>query len=78
MLRQVGLAVGVAVFVAVLGIPHGAGEYLSAFQRAWIVIALVSAAGALAAPLLLRRSNPEQGKREAPFGDSPLAARRGL
>jgi EmrB/QacA subfamily drug resistance transporter len=54
MLRQVGLAVGVAVFVAVLGIPHGGDRLLSAFQHGWIVIALVSAAGAVAAPLLLR------------------------
>lgn len=54
MLRQVGLAVGVAAFVAVLGIPHGGSELLSAFRRGWIVIAFVAAAGAIAAPLLLR------------------------
>jgi EmrB/QacA subfamily drug resistance transporter len=54
MLRQVGLAVGVAVLVAVIGIPHGGAQVLSAFQHGWIVIALVSAAGALAGPVLLR------------------------
>jgi MFS family permease len=57
MLRQVGLAIGVAVLVAVLGTPHGPAEALTAFRDGWIVIASVSLASA-AAGLLLRRPRP--------------------
>ncbi|WP_067685991.1 MFS transporter [Nocardia jejuensis] len=39
MARQLGLAVGVAVFVAVLGAPVGPDATLEAFQRGWYVIA---------------------------------------
>jgi EmrB/QacA subfamily drug resistance transporter len=66
MLRQVGLAVGVAVFVAVIGVPHGGAQLLSAFRHGWIVIALVSAAGAVAGPLLLR--SPRRSATAAPVG----------
>ncbi len=54
MIRQVGLAIGVAVFIAVLGTPVSAVARLAAFQRAWIVLAAISLAAA-AAGLLLRR-----------------------
>jgi EmrB/QacA subfamily drug resistance transporter len=54
MLRQVGLAVGVAVLVAVLGTPHGPGAALSAFRHGWEVIAGASLATALAGVALLR------------------------
>jgi EmrB/QacA subfamily drug resistance transporter len=54
MLRQVGLAVGVAVLVAVLGTPHAPGATLSAFQHGWEVIAGASLATALAGAALLR------------------------
>ncbi len=70
MLRQVGLAVGVAVFVAVLGTPDGGAQTLSAFQHGWIVIALVSAAGAVAAPLLLHA--PQTRAAPAPGGAAVL------
>ncbi|WP_249012351.1 DHA2 family efflux MFS transporter permease subunit [Conexibacter sp. DBS9H8] len=39
MLRQVGLAVGVALFVAVLGTPAGRSAQAAGFERAWLVIA---------------------------------------
>ena len=55
MLRQLGLAVGVAVLVAVIGTPHTAARELSAFQDAWVVIAATSLLAAAAGVLLLRR-----------------------
>jgi EmrB/QacA subfamily drug resistance transporter len=66
MLRQVGLAVGVAVFVAVLGSPHTPAASLAAFQRGWIVIACVSAGAALTGAALLGAGRPRA-----------VAARRG-
>jgi EmrB/QacA subfamily drug resistance transporter len=58
MLRQVGLAVGVAVLVAVLGTPHGGSSELSAFRHGWIVIGAASLASAVAGVALLRRRPP--------------------
>jgi MFS family permease len=58
MLRQVGLAVGVAVLVAVLGTPRGGRAELRAFQHGWIVIAAASLASAAAGAVLLRRRVP--------------------
>jgi hypothetical protein len=52
-LRQVGLAIGVAVFIAVLGSPGSPAATLSAYQRAWVVTAAMSLAGALVALRLL-------------------------
>jgi EmrB/QacA subfamily drug resistance transporter len=54
MLRQVGLAVGVAVLVAVIGTPHTGAEQLSAFQHGWIVIASTALLAAIAGGVLLR------------------------
>ena len=42
MFRQIGLAVGVAVLIAVLGSPHTPAQALSAFQAGWTVTAAVS------------------------------------
>jgi EmrB/QacA subfamily drug resistance transporter len=60
MLRQVGLAIGVAVLIAVLGTPADAHAVLDAFDRAWLVAAAFAAAGALAALAILgiRRPSP--------------------
>jgi hypothetical protein len=52
MLRQVGLALGVAVLVAVVGNPSRV-DPLAAFQRGWLVIAGFSLVAA-AASLILR------------------------
>lgn len=70
MLRQVGLALGVAVFVAILGDPAGAGAARDAFQTGWIVLAAVSAAGAVAAAVLLR---PRPAPVPAPAGATVAA-----
>ena len=53
MFRQIGLAIGVALLIALLGSPHSALATLQAYQRASIVIAAISLlAGLLALPLL--------------------------
>ena len=57
MIRQVGMAIGVAVLVAVLGNPDTSVGRLAAFQRGWWAIAAIALAGAAAAPLLHRRMN---------------------
>jgi hypothetical protein len=54
MLRQVGLAIGVAVLVAVIGTPHTGAEQLSAFQHGWIVIASAALLAAISGAVLLR------------------------
>lgn len=59
MFRQIGLAVGVAVLIAVLGSPHSPAAVLSAYQRAWIVTAAVALAGGLVGlALLVARRSP--------------------
>jgi EmrB/QacA subfamily drug resistance transporter len=54
MFRQIGLAVGVAVLIALLGSPHSASATLDVYRRAWIVVAVISAVGGLAGWALLR------------------------
>jgi EmrB/QacA subfamily drug resistance transporter len=54
MARQVGIVLGVAVLVTVLGHPAGAGA-LAAFQRATVVIATMAVIAGLASSLLIRR-----------------------
>jgi EmrB/QacA subfamily drug resistance transporter len=53
MLRQVGLAIGVAVFIAVLGSPGSPAATLAAYQRAWVVTAAISLAGGVVGLWLL-------------------------
>src|SRR6188472_4245020 len=77
MLRQVGLAIGVAVLIAVLGTPGDAHAVLDAFDRAWLVAAAFAAAGALASLAILgiRRPAPHA----APTGATvPTAGRVAL
>ena len=54
MARQVGVVLGVAVLVTVLGHPAGAAA-LAAFQRATVVIAAMAVSAGLASLLLIRR-----------------------
>ena len=53
MFRQIGLAIGVAVFIAVLGSPHSPAAALTAYQRAWTVTAGIAFAGGLVGLALL-------------------------
>lgn len=56
MVRQIGIALGVALLVAVLGTSAGHVPPLSAFQRAWWLIAVLAFTGIVPALGLLRRS----------------------
>jgi EmrB/QacA subfamily drug resistance transporter len=70
MIRQVGMAVGVAILVAVLGSPDTSVARLAAFQHGWWVIAATALAGAAGAVLLHRpaqvtprpNTSPESGQ----------------
>jgi EmrB/QacA subfamily drug resistance transporter len=55
MIRQIGLVVGVAVLVVVLGAPGNAAGRLAAFHRGWWVTVAIALAGAIPALVLLRR-----------------------
>ncbi len=68
MMRQVGLAIGVAVLVAVLGTPTSPGAELSSFQHGWTVIAAVALCAAVAGAVLLsaRRSRATELATAAP------------
>jgi MFS family permease len=57
MIRQIGLAVGVAVLVVVLGTPGTPAAALAAFHRGWEVAAAIALAG-LVPTLLFLRSRP--------------------
>ena len=54
MARQLGLIIGVALFVAVLGAPASPAGTLDGFDRGWVLIAVLALAGGVAALLLYR------------------------
>jgi MFS family permease len=58
MLRQVGLAIGVAILIAVLGTHSGAHAVLDAFEQSWLVIGALAAAAALASLAILGVRRP--------------------
>ena len=62
MLRQVGLAVGVAVLVAVIGTPLTGAQQLTAFQDGWIVIASTALLAAISGGVLLRPLRPQRDR----------------
>jgi hypothetical protein len=55
MIRQIGLAIGVAVLVAVIATPGSPVARLAAFQRGWWVTAAFALAGVGPALFFLRR-----------------------
>jgi EmrB/QacA subfamily drug resistance transporter len=67
-LRQIGLAIGVALLIAVLGSPSSPTEVLTAYQSAWTVIAAVALAGGVLGAVLL------SARRRSPAPSSRLAA----
>jgi MFS family permease len=56
MIRQVAMAVGVAVLVAILGEHHAVEEWVKPFRVAWWIMAAVTLIGLV--PLLLIRPRP--------------------
>jgi hypothetical protein len=55
MLRQLGMAIGVAALIALLGAPQSPVAVRDAYSRATLAIAVVALAAGLAGALLLRR-----------------------
>jgi EmrB/QacA subfamily drug resistance transporter len=65
MLRQVGLAIGVAILIAVLGTPSTPTAAVTAFHRGWTVIAAISLLSAVVAVIVL-------GVRRGPAAPAPV------
>jgi EmrB/QacA subfamily drug resistance transporter len=55
MIRQAALAIGVAIFVAILGTPATLGERVTAFHRGWWFTAAITLLGLIPAWALIRR-----------------------
>jgi len=72
MARQVGIVIGVAVLVTVLGHPSGAAA-LAAFQHATVVIAAIAVTAGLAS-LLLVRSTRARASAAVTIAENPVAA----
>ena len=66
MFRQIGLAIGVAVLIAVLGSPHSPAAALTAYERSWAVVAAISLVGAAVAVALLGRGRSALGAAPEP------------
>ena len=69
MFRQIGLVVGVALLIAIIGAAHSSAATLDAYRHAWIVIAALSSAGGLLGAWLLaagRRSVITRADASAP------------
>ena len=45
MIRQAGLAIGVAIFVTIIGTPTSLAERVAAFHRGWWIMAAVALLG---------------------------------
>ncbi len=66
MLRQVGLAIGVSVFVAVVGSPATPEAALNAFQQGWTVIAAIGFLAAIVGAVALREHPAATATRAGP------------
>jgi EmrB/QacA subfamily drug resistance transporter len=76
MIRQIGFAIGVAVFVAIVGSAASAGDQMAAFRSAWWVMAAITAVGLIPLVLLPRRrgaaaKEPAQIGRDPTFVSQP-------
>jgi EmrB/QacA subfamily drug resistance transporter len=81
MFRQIGLAVGVAILIAILGTPHSPLASVEVYRRAWGVVAAIALAGGLlGAWLLAARRAPTiaaPADAPAPITETSLAGDRG-
>ncbi len=66
MLRQIGMAIGIAALIALLGSPHSPLAVRDAYARATLVVAAVALAAGLAGALLLRRPRQVAAPAAAP------------
>ena len=57
MIRQLGFAVGIAIFVALVGSPGSAEAHMAAFRFAWWVMAVITTLGLV--PLLMLRRHQQ-------------------
>jgi EmrB/QacA subfamily drug resistance transporter len=73
MARQVGIVLGVAILVTVLGHPSGGAAALRAFQHATVVIAAIAVTAGLAS-LLLVRSAKASARAAVTITENPVAA----
>jgi EmrB/QacA subfamily drug resistance transporter len=71
MIRQIGLAVGVAVLVVVLGAPQTPTQALAAFHRGWWVAAAIALAGLVPTLLFLRPGPAVTAPRAGEAGGQP-------
>jgi EmrB/QacA subfamily drug resistance transporter len=73
MARQVGIVLGVAILVTVLGHPSGGAATLAVFQHATVVIAAIAVTAGLAS-LLLVRSARTRARAAVMTAENPVAA----
>jgi EmrB/QacA subfamily drug resistance transporter len=73
MARQVGIVIGVAILVTVLGHPSGAAA-LAAFQHATLVIAAIAVTAGLASLLLIRSTRGARASAAVAIAENPVAA----
>lgn len=67
MIRQTGIALGVAILVAVLGTSAQGGiDALDAFRHAWWIISAIAVASVVPAVVLMRRPGQALRVRPAP------------
>jgi EmrB/QacA subfamily drug resistance transporter len=75
MLRQIGLAIGVSVLIAVLGTPHSPADALAGYQRAsWVITAIALASAVVGLVLLAARRQLVAAPTETDKGATPIAA----
>jgi EmrB/QacA subfamily drug resistance transporter len=74
MFRQIGLAIGVAVLIAVIGSPHSPAATLEVYRRAWVVIAAISLFAALVGLLTLSARRRPVATASAPAAAVPAGS----
>lgn len=74
MARQVGIVIGVAILVTVLGHPSGGAAALAAFQHATVVIAAIAITAGLASLLLVRSTRGVRASAAVTVAENPVAA----
>jgi EmrB/QacA subfamily drug resistance transporter len=75
MLRQIGLAIGVAILVAILGTPRSPAAVLAVYERAsWVIAAISFAGGAVGLALLAGRTREREATASLSGASSPAEA----